>query len=79
MLREGQTGRPRQNLPRVVLLLFEVYDVEALQQTLGRIPASARDCLEEVVVVLEDSRDFSLHPSPPGSEFALRVHRGPRA
>ena len=78
MLREGQTGRPRQNLPRVVLLLFEVYDVEALQQTLGRIPASARDCLEEVVVVLEDSRDFSLPPSAPGSEFALRVHRGPR-
>ncbi len=55
----GETGRAGQrrelsdSLPRIALFLFEVESQQALLQTLERIPASARDRLEEVVVMEE--------------------------
>lgn len=65
-------------MPRAVLLLFDVSNVEALQQTLERIPADAQEWLEEVVVVLADAREFAIPPSARDAGYALLVHRSPR-
>ncbi|NRA08863.1 MAG: methyltransferase domain-containing protein [Myxococcales bacterium] len=63
-------------MPRVVLLLFDVPDTDALRKTLDRIPESAEGWLEEVVV-MEGVRELPAPRPAHEARFDVLVHRSP--
>ncbi|MGE4652552.1 MAG: hypothetical protein AAEJ53_16825, partial [Myxococcota bacterium] len=63
-------------MPRVILLLFDVPDADTLRKTLDRIPESAQDWLEEVVV-MQGMRELPAPPPDREARFEVLVHRSP--